>query len=578
MTRFLAAYTHLAHRFSSIHSSGGKHTHGFVSVFENDRVHVIADSHLMQPKNTHDCDAKCIAMLYLDNSDTCFSRLIGGFACLIWDKCKRTLMAAKDYVGEYSLYYAAGLNGEVYFSNNIKSLREVQGVSSQLNPVSIAKFLALITPDKTNTFFSSIKKVPSATCLHFKPSGEIVTSSFWDPAKIAADPLVLNQTVDYYQTFRKLYQEVIADSLRGKQSVASHLSGGLDSTSVTNLSAAYLEPRNHTVHALAHVPKYEKKVIAKSNWSYDDRFYIEAAARFNPNIKLHYIDTEKPLFHYTQALHPFMDQPPLNPSNMLWMFDAALLAQSLGLSYLLTGQAGNSTISWPIYPTKKTGEFSLKHSVRALARKPYRYYQRKRYSPWASFSAIHPEFVASIDLLSHYAEEEGKRHYRQHRDRGSYYRTAFCDFVTPVNTAIRCLHGVAHIDPTLDRRIVEFFLRVPDTIFTDPTGRSRLLVREGLKGLMPDCVLDRTSRGMQSANWYYWLDNRKEFIIDLLHHWRSTDIAHYIDLEKLIVLMKKWSLTQAMHSQGRRYANIEYDYHLKLLRAIEVGLFIEPYL
>ncbi|MCH9770646.1 MAG: hypothetical protein K0U12_07190 [Gammaproteobacteria bacterium] len=263
----------------------------------------------------------------------------------------------------------------IYISNSVQPLLLSQKISTQLDSTNIAKFLALITPDSIDTCFKYIKKIPYGTLIRFQPNGTQSTSKFWSASEVAAQPLHFNHTRDYYTAFRALYQTVIHELLEDKSHVASHLSGGLDSTSVTNLSARFLHTKNKPLHAIAHAPEY-------------------------------------------------------------------------------------------------------------------------------------PE----------------------------------------------------------------------DDIFTDKAGQSRLLVRHGMQGLMPDCVLERTTRGMQAADWCYWLEGHKETLLDYLHHWRNTDIAGYIDLDYLIKLMDKWDIQQASHSSGKRYDYFNAQYQQKLLRAVEMGLFIEAHL
>jgi len=56
------------------------------------------------------------------------------------------------------------------------------------------------------------------------------------------------------------------------------------------------------------------------------------------------------------------------------------------------------------------------------------------------------------------------------------------------------------LDPTADRRIIELALTVPQNLLVR-NGDERWLVREMLRGRVPDDILDEPRRGFQSADW-----------------------------------------------------------------------------
>ena len=62
-------------------------------------------------------------------------------------------------------------------------------------------------------------------------------------------------------------------------------------------------------------------------------------------------------------------------------------------------------------------------------------------------------------------------------------------------------HGVEMRDPTADARVLAFTFSVPDHIFIDPTSvTDRWLIRETMKGRLPDEVRLNTRRGRQAAD------------------------------------------------------------------------------
>ena len=56
-------------------------------------------------------------------------------------------------------------------------------------------------------------------------------------------------------------------------------------------------------------------------------------------------------------------------------------------------------------------------------------------------------------------------------------------------------------DPTYDRGVIEFCLTVPLEEFLRG-GQLRSLARRAMVGRLPSSTLQRTKRGLQSADWY----------------------------------------------------------------------------
>lgn len=553
----------------------------FVTTYETPTTLVIADSYLLKPTSCRNTtDAAVIVKAYEQHRCDCFATLRGPFTCVIWDKRQRAVIVAKDTMGQRSLFYSQDSNGDICLSNLMQPLLENERVTKQIDDSAVAKFLACILPDNENTLFQHIKKLPYGSYLKFTEQALLKPHRFWSPDAIAAEPLILPTSEDYYSAFRELYQTVIADHLQGKSRIATHLSGGLDSTSITNIAARQLSSQQNTVDAIAHTPKYPKRCRDKTNWNHDDRAFIEESARFNPNIKLHYTRTSQPLFHYIDHLHPLMEQPPLNPTNTLWLIEAAEIARQCEHHLLLTGQGGNSTISWPLVSRHKPAK--PYQFLRVAPRTILNAYSRKRQNyranaPWQISSAPNPELAVQTQLAKHYQYEQDKRQQRK-QDKQIYYHWAFYDYMASMNTAMRYCYKVSQLDPTMDQRIIEFFLRTPEHIYDDQQGNSRLLIRKGLTGLMPNGVLNRTTRGQQGADWPYWLEAQKKDLTERLHAWKQTEIARYLDLPHLIQLMKKWDLNQATLCRGRKRQYFENQYPLKLLRAVEMGLYLERHL
>jgi asparagine synthase (glutamine-hydrolysing) len=125
-------------------------------------------------------------------------------------------------------------------------------------------------------------------------------------------------------------------------------------------------------------------------------------------------------------------------------------------------------------------------------------------------------------------------------------------------------------DPTADRRLVEFSLRVPTEQLIHG-GEPRALLKKVLADRAPPEVLNNRFRGYQAADWHEWLDRARQDVINeisLIEAWEP--LAEILDVERLRALVDHWpeSGSGAWTEYG---ATI--DYRCCLLRAISAASF-----
>jgi asparagine synthase (glutamine-hydrolysing) len=135
-----------------------------------------------------------------------------------------------------------------------------------------------------------------------------------------------------------------------------------------------------------------------------------------------------------------------------------------------------------------------------------------------------------------------------------------------VTHAFRTRYGIDTLDPTSDIRVIDFCLSVPSTQYLR-NGRDRWLVRRALRGMLPPSVVDRTTRGAQSADWTEWFEAMRPMIvadIDTLE--RSDTARRCLDVPRMARLVREWP--------ARLGVEHTIEYNLMLLRAIVVGRFI----
>jgi asparagine synthase (glutamine-hydrolysing) len=156
--------------------------------------------------------------------------------------------------------------------------------------------------------------------------------------------------------------------------------------------------------------------------------------------------------------------------------------------------------------------------------------------PWRQYSAIHPDFAARLGITN--------RMKQAGHDPGFGRRT---DSVAARHAVIRpgrshlgalwqdngAAFGLEVRDPTLDKRVLEFCLGVPEDQFLHE-GRDRMLIRRAMKGYLPDTVRSNARRGRQAADLVYRLRVDRAEMDAALGMLRASPSAQMVlDLEKM---------------------------------------------
>ena len=173
-------------------------------------------------------DATLVLHAYLRWGESLLERISGDFAFGIWDQRRRELLCARDQFGVVPFFYAT-VAGGVIFGNDLDAIRTHPGVTSRLNDEVVADLLVLgLNTNLRASSFADVEKLPPSHSLTWR-QGQPRLRRYWEVASnVEACPLPAGELVERFQ---ELFERSVADRLR-TQHVATHLSGGLDSTSV----------------------------------------------------------------------------------------------------------------------------------------------------------------------------------------------------------------------------------------------------------------------------------------------------------------------------------------------------------
>ena len=448
-------------------------------------------------------DTKLLALAYEKWGNECTKKLFGDWSFAVWDRNEKQLFLARDHHGVTSIYYTVNENF-IAFASNINVLLSISNVSHEINKVQIAQLLVGWHGYAEETAYKNIYRIPPAHRAVYK-KGKLSLSKYWWLEEVS--DIRFKNDDDYVEAFNELFVSAVKSRLRSYRSVASMLSSGLDSTSVTALAAIELLKEGKNIKAYTSVPLFNTNGLLKPSQYGDESELASLVAKMYTNIEHILVKSENrnPLQGVLKSLQ-IHKTPIRNSSNLFWILSINELAKQNGAGTLLNGQAGNFTISWPF---KGYYLNMIQPGIKPFLRKQTPYFLmrfwydiKKGTKPFMQYSFINRQFATDINLPG----RMNKAGYDPHFITKSSLRKTRMQVIN-VNMAQGAsiaqengdAFGINIYAPTIDIKLLEYCTAIPDEQFVKK-GFDRYLIRRAMKNKLPDAVLQNQRKGLQSAD------------------------------------------------------------------------------
>lgn len=279
-------------------------------------------------------DSQLVLAAYDKWGEECPEHLLGDFAFAIWDGRKQILFCARDHFGVKPIYYYHQPGKNFVFASEIKAILCLPEVPRSLNQVRIADYLHPFTEDKSITSYQDVFRLPPGHSMTISHTGELRLNSYW--CLKVGDELRLNSDEEYAQAFREIFTEAVRCRLRSAFPVSSHLSGGLDSSSVTCVARDLLQEQGSQLHTFSNIFDDVPEC--------DERPFINTVLQ-QGNLIPHYVrgDEFGPLSEWKQVFQ-YEDEAIIGASHFLvWGLNRA--TKQAGIRISLNGFDGDTVIS-----------------------------------------------------------------------------------------------------------------------------------------------------------------------------------------------------------------------------------------
>lgn len=455
-------------------------------------------------------DSTLIARAYLMWAEAACPRLYGDWSLAAWHPAEQRLVLARDHHGNTSIsYHLDRASGRAVFASDPRALLAA-GIPRRLNELHLAQVLVSWSgSDPDETIDLDIARVPPAHVAVLTPSG-VRTTRYWQPPTHAESDGSTPEA--YAERLLAALDEATRARCRSASPVATTLSGGLDSGSVTALAARSLHGSGGRLSAYTSVPIGDtSRSVGPARFG-DESALAQATARA-AGVDDHLLldsATISPIAGMRRALDA-LDRPAHAASNAYWIQDVLLTTAAHGQGTLLTGQCGNATISWT--GQSRTGRLRARWQQRGVAGVAgyllpdsvhrHRVARALARSDWAT-SAIDPTFADRIHLADRMAASVGSGNLPLPRSTALASRRAI---LQPGSSRVGDVWSQnsahAHVDvrdPTADPRVIEVTWAIPDALFRGPDGTDRWMLRTAMTGLLPEEVRVNRTRGRQSGD------------------------------------------------------------------------------
>ena len=519
------------------------------------------------------------------------SRFVGDFAIACWSPRSRRLWLARDPLGHRSLLWHRQA-GFFAFATLPKALFAIEGVPRTLNEGRLFDVLALLPWTGPESFFQDVNRVEPGQLLLFDGT-RITTRRFHDFD--AEREITLPRDEDYVDALHEVLEQVMSSHLRSCGGIASHLSSGLDSSTVSALAARQLAARGQRLTCYTAVPRPGFDGPVPRGRHADEGPAARAVVQRFDNID-HVLIPSRPLqLDQIHASVEDLDHATLNPLHMDWLNAINVDAGQRGARVVLSGAMGNMSISYtgdPYLPAllgrgqlsrwwrearalrgstsvrwrTLLGQSLLPHLPAPLWRALSR--TRNQRLQLDQYSAVNPHFASRVNAAER-IRQSGWNTSHQPWANGRHMRVAVVKRISEGHFgAAAKLEGVELRDPTSDLRLLEFCLAVPDHQYLRE-GQKSWLLRRLMADILPPEILQTRSKGMQCADWFDTMATALPQLHAEMERMAShTLTSDYLDLQRLQADLENWP-----DAGTASQANLS-RYQVRLLRALGAAAFI----
>jgi asparagine synthase (glutamine-hydrolysing) len=439
-------------------------------------------------------------------------RLDGMFAFGLWDRKERTLTLVRDRNGKKPLFYV-NVDGALYFASETQALFAA-GVPQTFDVAALPSLLAFGSVHPPRTIYEHVHQVPPATISVVRDNLAVRSEVYWRPP-FGEAPLRITET-EAVEEVRRLVRQAVKKRLRSDVPIGAFLSGGLDSSIIVSTMCSFGGER---------VRSFSGGFDGDGAQSFDERSYArEAAAFFQTEHREIIVRPES--FDQVERLTVLHDGP-FADASALPTQAVAQLARQNGVTVALTGEGADEIFCGysrflfveaqervPAALRKLGGimadSFRSHDDPTSPLGKVQRFLRKSRHPlddrilNWTSSFGLEGPTLLRPELRARIDENDGVKVSRElsslpgasplARALNHNFLSYLPDDLLLKSDRCSMMHGLELRCPMLDRELVEFAARLPDTL-RRRGGTTKRLLRLAFADQLPSFVTTRRKMG-----------------------------------------------------------------------------------
>jgi asparagine synthase (glutamine-hydrolysing) len=503
-------------------------------------------------------DTEVLLKAWMHWGEACLDRLIGMFAFILLDRQAGRIFAVRDAFGIKPLYLCELPDGLAMCSDYMALAHFVDSSKTDLRATNTAFFLRYgITQFGADTLLEGIGKVELGEVVEM----DAATGAIRDRRRFFDMTSIEQQDWDFADARRALrdtFLKSVELHMRSDVPYAATLSGGIDSSSIV---CAMREVSNAPVHTFSF--HAATKEISETRWIDIVNAHIGAVA--------HPVRPSQMDFHSSLENLVRYQGEPFGSLSIFASYSVQQTIAEAGFKVVLSGQGADEIVSGYTH-------FLADYAVGLLKRGRLGEFWR-----WCRSAVAQTEGVSMRVLLSQVAERQmgagtvdllrrldRKPHFQpwvrsqgvrgqtaaivQFKQRepfqGSYLRGALVHslFSGPLADLLRyedrnaMAHSIENRVPFLTPQMVRLSLSMPDAFLVSKTGTTKYILREAMRGIVPDAILDRPDKIGFAPDNSVWLE--KSHVAGLVQEAWRPQLEQFLDKDAFLEGIEKADLSE----------------------------------
>ena len=453
-------------------------------------------------------DTETIVHAYEQWGEDVFRRLRGMFGIALWDRPNRTLLLGRDRAGQKPLHYAER-RGRLYFASEIKSLLAAGAVEPSLDLGALDHYLTFLYTPRDASIFEGVRKLPPAHYLRWR-DGRAEVKPYW---QVADRETFQGSDADAVDALGTVLQDAVRSHMVSDVPLGAFLSGGVDSSAVVGMMARASSPGGQPVKTFS---------IGFDEPEFDELEHARTVAKHFGTDHHEFIVRPDGLSILDDLIGHF-DEPFADSSAIPTWYVSEIARRHV--TVVLSGDGGDelfggydrylphprvaqfdrlpvpglraaASVAWPLLPHGAKGKNFLRHVALDPA---------GRYLD--SIALFHSDERAALysDDVRTQLRADSETALARHFDRFAAlphdsrmmrfdFETYLPEDVLTKVDRMSMAHSIESRVPLLDNEVIDFAATLPAR-FKIRNGRRKYILKETLRTLLPDSILNRRKQG-----------------------------------------------------------------------------------